>query len=126
MSKILVGIKRPNEEIEYKKVENNLESIRKEIGCEMAEIIYPLGKIEEQGIILVGDEEAKLTYKECNFWLYDKKDCFNGTAVFIRDSEENFGCLKETDKALIDEYLKQNKMNYFEKIQVMQYIKETF
>ena len=126
MNKIDVAVKTPNGELEFKQIENTLESFYKEIGCKTIEVVYPLGELEEQGIIIIGDEEAKLKGLDCNFWLYDKTDCFNGTAVFLFDNNEDFGALKEEHKPFIKKYLEDNFMNIFEKDAVLKLIKENF
>ena len=126
MSKIEVAVKTPNGELEFKEIENSLESFYKEIGCKTIEVVYPLGELEEQGIIIIGDEEAKLKGIDCNFWLYDRTDCFNGTAIFVFDDDEDFGAIKEEHNVVIKRYLDENLMTDFEKEAVLKIIKENF
>lgn len=126
MNNIMVGIKVPNKEIVFKEIEDSVDSFYKEIKTDMLEVVYPMGKLEEQGIIIFGDEEAKLKGKDCNFWLYDRKDCFNGIAVFLKENDDSYISLKDEDKALIKEFLGENHMDEWEQRAVLNYIKQLF
>ena len=77
---ILVAIKKPNQPLEVREIEDKLEVLQ-EIVEGYIEAIYPMENLEEHSITIFGNEEAKLNHLPSNFWLYEKKDCMCGTAA---------------------------------------------
>ena len=71
---VLVAIKKPNQPLEVKEIEDKLEVLQ-EIVEGYIEAIYPMENLEEHSITIFGNEEAKLNHLPSNFWLYEKKDC---------------------------------------------------
>lgn len=123
---VLVAIKKPNQPLEVKEIEDKLEVLQ-EIVEGYIEAIYPMENLEEHSITIFGNEEAKLNHLPSNFWLYEKKDCMCGTALFFKDDEEGeMASLQPEDIQEIEKYLKKNKMNIFEHEAMDKYIKENF
>ena len=123
---VLVAIKKPNQPLEVKEIEDKLEVLQ-EIVEGYIEAIYPMENLEEHSITIFGNEEAKLNHFPSNFWLYEKKDCMCGTALFFKDDEEGeMASLQPEDIQEIEKYLEKNKMNIFEHEVMDKYIKENF
>ena len=123
---VLVAIKKPNQPLEVKEIEDKLEVLQ-EIVEGYIEAIYPMENLEEHSITIFGNEEAKLNHLPSNFWLYEKKDCMCGTALFFKDDEEGeMASLQPEDIQEIEKYLEKNKMTIFEHEAMDKYIKENF
>ena len=123
---VLVAIKKPNQPLEVKEIKDKLEVLQ-EIVEGYIEAIYPMENLEEHSITIFGNEGAKLNHLPSNFWLYEKKDCMCGTALFFKDDEEGeMASLQPEDIQEIEKYLEKNKMNIFEHEAMDKYIKENF
>lgn len=123
---VLVAIKKPNQPLEVREIEDKLEVLQ-EIVEGYIEAIYPMENLEEHSITIFGNEEAKLNHLPSNFWLYEKKDCMCGTALFFKDDEEGeMASLQPEDIQEIEKYLEKNKMNIFEHEEMDKYINENF
>ena len=123
---VLVAIKKPNKPLEVKEIKDNLEVLQ-EVVEGYIEAIYPMENLEEHSITIFGNEEAKLNHLPSNFWLYDKKDCMCGTAIFFKDDKKgDIASLQPEDIQAIEKYLDNNKMNILEHEAIDKYIKENF
>ena len=124
--KIKVAIKEPGKELEIKEISDDLETLQKIVGG-MIESFYPMENLEENGIVIFGNDEGKLNNPQSNFWLYNKQDCFCGTAIFFKDDEEGgMDSLQENDILEIRKFLENNKMSERERLYMNNYIKGHF
>ncbi len=123
---VLVAVKKPNQPLKTMEIEDTLEVLQGIVEGYI-EAIYPMENLEDRSIVIFGNEEAKLRHIPSNFWLYEKKDCMCGTAIFFKEDEEGETIsLEIEDIQAITEYLEKNKMNAFEHEAINKYIKENF
>ena len=123
---VLVAIKKPNQPLEVREIEDKLEVLQ-EIVEGYIEAIYPMENLEDHSITIFGNDEAKMIHQPSNFWLYNQQDCMCGTALFFKDDEEGeMDSLQPEDIQVIEKYLEKNKMNIFEHEAMDKYIKENF
>ena len=93
---VLVAIKKPNQPLEVKEIEDKLEVLQ-EIVEGYIEAIYPMENLEDHSITIFGNEEAKMIHQPSNFWLYNQQDCMCGTALFFKDDEAVASYFSEHD-----------------------------
>lgn len=123
---VLVAIKKPNQPLEVKEIEDKLEVLQKIVEGYI-EVIYPMENLEEHSITMFGNSEAKMIHKPSNFWLYNQQDCACGTVIFFKDDEgDNMASLQPKDIQEIEKFLEKNKMNTFEHKIMDKYIKGNF
>ena len=123
---VLVAIKKPNQPLEVKEIEDKLEVLQ-EIVEGNIEAIYPMENLEDHSITIFGNEEAKMIHQPSNFWLYNQQDCMCGTAIFFKDDEEgDMASLEPEDIKEIEKFLDKNKMTIYEHEVMDKYIKENF
>ena len=123
---VLVAIKKPNQPLEVKEIEDKPEVLQ-EIVEGYIEAIYPMENLEEHSITMFGNSEAKMIHQPSNFWIYNQQDCVCGTAIFFKDDEEgDMASLQPEDIQEIEKFLEKNKMNIFEHEAMDKYIKENF
>ena len=63
---VLVAIKKPNQPLEVKEIEDKLEVLQ-EIVEGYIEAIYPMENLEDHSITIFGNEEAKMIHQPSNF-----------------------------------------------------------
>ena len=100
MKEVLVAIAHEKEGLEFKTVEVNYDFLRTTVDGYI-EGIYDL---EDEGIMMCGNEESKLEKREPNLVLYEGLDFACGTVIFTNETvdEEGESIYEDLTKAQVE------------------------
>lgn len=113
VKEVLVGIlKEEDEEVMFSKQKVDYDFLRETVNG----YIEPVYELEDNGILIWGNEESKLIGCSPRFAIYDGRDIFCGPAIFINekvdeDGESIYEDLTEKQIETIKEFYQSHKVD---------------